>query len=39
MPGQPLAEVFGFPVDDFSPEADRHRQNRLCPFHNGDLCL
>ncbi len=35
MSGQPLAEVFGFPVDDFSQEAERHRQNHLCPFHNG----
>ncbi len=31
---QPLAEVFGFPVDNFSPEAVRHRENRLCPFNN-----
>src|SRR5579862_3300296 len=34
MAGQPLAEVFGFPVDDFSSEAEGHRQGRLCPFHN-----
>lgn len=30
----PLAEVFGYPVADMSPEAIRHRQGRLCPFHN-----
>ncbi len=30
----PLCEVFGYAVDDFSPEADRHRRNRLCPYNN-----
>lgn len=30
----PLAEVFGFPVDNQSPEAVRHREKRLCPFNN-----
>jgi hypothetical protein len=30
----PLAEVFGFRADDFSPNAVRHRQHRLCPFNN-----
>ena len=30
----PLAEVFGFPVDNFSNEADRHRTKKLCPFNN-----
>lgn len=30
----PLAEVFGFPVDDMSQIADNHRSGRLCPFHN-----
>jgi hypothetical protein len=30
----PLAEVFGFRVDDASPEAARHRNKRLCPFNN-----
>lgn len=34
MPKQPLAEVFGFPVDNESPEAERYRQNRLCPYNN-----
>jgi hypothetical protein len=31
---QPLAEVFGFPVDNVSPVAVRHRANRLCPYNN-----
>ena len=30
----PLAEVFGFPAADGSPEAVRHRTKRLCPFNN-----
>lgn len=30
----PLAEVFGFPVDDMGPEATRHRTEKLCPFNN-----
>lgn len=34
MGNQPMAEVFGFRVDDLSSEAERHRQNRLCPFNN-----
>lgn len=34
MPRNPLAEVFGFPVDNFSDEAQRHRAGRLCPYHN-----
>lgn len=34
MPKQPLAEVFGFPVDNLSPEAIRYREKRLCPFNN-----
>lgn len=34
QPRQPLAEVFGFPIDNLSPEADRHRALRLCPFNN-----
>lgn len=33
-PQQPLAEVFGFPTDDFSERAKRYRKDRLCPFHN-----
>jgi len=31
---QPLCEVFGFPVSDFSEEAIRYRQNKLCPYNN-----
>lgn len=31
---QPLAEVFGHRVDDYSPKALRYRTNRLCPFNN-----
>ncbi|RRR75354.1 MAG: hypothetical protein EI684_04875 [Candidatus Viridilinea halotolerans] len=34
MPTQPMAEVFGHRIDDFSAEAVRHRQHRLCPFNN-----
>ena len=34
MPNHPLAEVFGFPTDNMTEEASRHRQNRLCPFGN-----
>ncbi len=30
----PLAEVFGYPISDFSPEAIRGRTHRLCPFNN-----
>ena len=30
----PLAEVFGFPTDDMSNNAIRHRKSRLCPFNN-----
>ncbi|MGF1506092.1 MAG: NotI family restriction endonuclease [Anaerolineae bacterium] len=33
-PNHPLNEVFGFPPSDFSPAAQRNRQNRLCPFNN-----
>lgn len=32
--GQPLAEVFGFTINDHSEEAIRHRSLRLCPFNN-----
>jgi len=31
---QPLAEVFGFPIDSNSAEAIRCRKHRLCPFGN-----
>jgi len=34
MSRQPLAEVFGFPIDNFSPQAERHRKLRLCPYNN-----
>ncbi|MDR0499005.1 MAG: hypothetical protein LBH03_04640 [Holophagales bacterium] len=30
----PLAEVFGFPVNNFSAEAKRFRAKRLCPYNN-----
>lgn len=30
----PLAEIFGYPADSFSKEAERHRKNRLCPYNN-----
>ncbi|CAM3573506.1 NotI family restriction endonuclease [Deinococcus frigens] len=34
MPAQPLAEVFGFPAENLSEEAQRYRRLRLCPFNN-----
>jgi len=34
MPDQPLAEVFGFPAGNLSPEAERYRNNKLCPYNN-----
>lgn len=34
LPKQPLAEVFGYPVDNFSLQAERYRRLKLCPFHN-----
>lgn len=34
MRSHPLAEVFGYPTDNFSPQAERHRKLRLCPYHN-----
>jgi len=34
MNKHPLAEVFGFPVSNTSAEAERYRNNRLCPFGN-----
>lgn len=33
-PLHPLAEVFGFPWNNHSAIAARHRTNRLCPFNN-----
>ena len=34
VPKHPLAEIFGFPPNDFSPTARRYRNARLCPFNN-----
>lgn len=34
MPKNPLAEVFGYPVDNMSEDAVNHRTGELCPFHN-----
>jgi hypothetical protein len=34
MPKNPLAEVFGYPVDNMSQDAVNHRQGRLCPYNN-----
>jgi len=34
MPKNPLAEVFGYPVENQSEVAANYRENRLCPFHN-----
>ena len=31
---QPLAEVFGFPIENESDRAKRYRKNKLCPFNN-----
>lgn len=31
---QPLAEVFGYPIDNLSVDAARYRNNKLCPFNN-----
>jgi hypothetical protein len=31
---QPLAEVFGFPIENESARAIRYRENKLCPFNN-----
>jgi hypothetical protein len=33
-PKNPLAEVFGYPVDNMTQDAINHRHGRLCPFHN-----
>ena len=30
----PLAEVFGFPVDNTTSKAMRYREQKLCPFNN-----
>lgn len=34
MPEHPLAEVFGYPTTNFSGEAARFRNKKLCPFNN-----
>ncbi len=34
MAKQPLGEVFGFPIDNQSVDANRYRLNKLCPFNN-----
>lgn len=34
MPRQPLAEVFGFPINNLTSVAEYHRENRLCPYNN-----
>ncbi len=34
MSKHPIAEVFGFPCDNLTAEAQRYRNNRLCPFGN-----
>ena len=33
-PTQPLAEVFGFPINNETARAKRYRENKLCPFNN-----
>jgi hypothetical protein len=34
MNSNPLAEVFGFPIDNRTSEVERYRKNKLCPFNN-----
>lgn len=34
MSPSPLFEVFGFPPDNMTERAKRHRLNKLCPFNN-----
>lgn len=34
MAGLPIAEVFGYPIINNGPNAERFRKNKLCPFHN-----
>lgn len=34
MAKQPIAELFGFPPDSNTEEAERYRSNRLCPYNN-----
>jgi hypothetical protein len=30
----PLAEVFGFPIDNLNADANRYRKSKLCPYNN-----
>jgi hypothetical protein len=34
MSKNPLAEVFGFPIDNLTTEANRYRKSKLCPYNN-----
>lgn len=34
MKHQPLAEVFGYPPDNLSEQAERYRKLKLCPYNN-----
>ncbi|MDR0683650.1 MAG: hypothetical protein LBF83_00755, partial [Spirochaetaceae bacterium] len=34
MPKNPLAEVFGFPINNLGDKANRYRKNKLCPYNN-----
>ena len=34
MAKQPMAEIFGFPIDNESKRAERFRKNKLCPYGN-----
>lgn len=34
QPSHPLAEVFGHLTSDQTPQAERYRKRRLCPFNN-----
>ena len=34
LPKQPIAELFGFPPESNTPEAERYRNTRFCPYHN-----
>lgn len=34
MVSNPLAEVFGFPINNFGKDANRARRRRLCPYNN-----
>ncbi len=34
MAKQPIAELFGFPPNSNTDEAERYRRNRLCPYNN-----